>query len=260
MTFLRKIIWFLLRPQYYYQFFSLFIKKINLYFIKNQDNAILTWCQDNALSTSEALYKITNKSKFNILRDEYPELYKIADEKVTKCPVKMGGSANTDFLYNLCEFLKAKNVVETGVAYGWSSLSLLLSLKNREDSLLISTDMPYPGLNNEQYVGVVISDELKDKWKLIPMEDKKSLPLALDSFEEIDLCHYDSDKYYEGRMWAYPLMWEKLREGGILISDDIEDNSAFKDFSKKINKKPIVVEFNNKNKKIGFQYVGVLIK
>ena len=61
-------------------------------------------------------------------------------------------------------------------------------------------------------------------------------------------------------MWAYPLMWEKLRNGGILISDDIENNSAFRDFSKKINKKPIVVNFKNNNKQIGFQYVGVLIK
>ena len=38
---------------------------------------------------------------------------------------------------------------------------------------------------------------------------------------EIDLCHYDSHKDYDARMWAYPRLWAALRSGGIFISDDI---------------------------------------
>ena len=46
----------------------------------------------------------------------------------------------------------------------------------------------------------------------------------------LDLCHYDSDKSYYGRRWAYPKLWEALKTGGIFISDDIQDNWAFKEF------------------------------
>ncbi len=91
MSFFKKIIWFLIRPKYYHQFFSLFLKKLNLYFNKSQENITLMWCQENSLSTSEALYEITKNSKFVNLKDKFSELYKIADEKVAKCPVKMGG-------------------------------------------------------------------------------------------------------------------------------------------------------------------------
>ena len=77
---------------------------------------------------------------------------------------------------------------------------------------------------------------------------------------DLDLCHYDSDKYYGGRMWAYPKLWKLLREGGILISDDIENNLAFKDFSKSISKIPLIIKLPNANKSYKFQYIGVLIK
>ena len=172
----------------------------------------------------------------------------------------MGGPGNIDLLYHLCEYLQVERVIETGVAYGWSSLSILLSLTKRKNTKLISTDMPYPGLNNSEYVGCVIPDPMKEHWELIPEADKIALPKALTKMKKIDLCHYDSDKYYEGRMWAYPILWKALRNGGILISDDIENNMAFIDFSKTLNKNPIVVQFPNKNKEVGFQYIGVLIK
>mgnify|MGYP000232089255 CR=1 FL=1 len=71
--------------------------------------------------------------------------------------------------------------------------------------------------------------------------------------KQIDLCHYDSDKSYEGRMWAYPKLWEKLKSGGFFVSDDISDNIAFKEFSEKLNLIPTVIKVRN-------QYVGVLVK
>ena len=67
------------------------------------------------------------------------------------------------------------------------------------------------------------------------------------------MCHYDSDKSYDGRMWAYPILWRALRPGGIFISDDISDNLAFRDFAAQISATPTVVKFDNK-------YVGILLK
>ncbi len=164
----------------------------------------------------------------------------------------MGGGGNLELIYQLTEHLRAIRVIETGVAYGWSSLVFLLSLKNRQNSLLISTDLPY-SKKTEPYVGLLVPDNLKDNWKLIKGPAKESLPKALKVVPQIDICHYDSDKTYKGRMFAYPLLWDALRSGGILISDDIGDNLAFNRFAKYVDVKPIIVK---KNK----GHVGLLLK
>lgn len=186
------------------------------------------------------------------VRLKYPDVFEAAEKAADQSPVKMGGPGDIDLLYHFAEGISAKSIIETGVAYGWSSLALLLSLKEREGHL-ISTDMPYAKLGNEDYVGCVIPENLKSYWTLIRKPDVSGLPEAFKVMESFDLCHYDSDKSYEGRMWAYPKLWERLKQGGIFVSDDIGDNLAFKDFSESINQKPTIVKFHN-------QFVGVLTK
>ena len=73
-----------------------------------------------------------------------------------------------------------------------------------------------------------------------------------------DLCHYDSDKSYVGRMWAYGLLWEALEPGGFFVSDDIGDNDAFRVFAGSVAAEPIVVEPGSYD--TGAKYVGVLRK
>ena len=87
--------------------------------------------------------------------------------------------------------------METGVAYGWSSLAILLAIKDSKDAKLISNDMPYVNMGNDDYVGCVISNKLKYKWELQRLPDVRGIPLALKKFKNIiDLCLYDSDKSY----------------------------------------------------------------
>lgn len=115
--------------------------------------------------------------------------------------------------------------------------------------------MPYVKMNNERYVGLVVGENLKKRWQLIRKADRQGLLQAFKQMPEIDLCHYDSDKTYSGRMWAYPLLWNALKPGGILVSNDIEDNTAFKDFAVKIGKVPIIVKEKHNDR-----FVGILKK
>jgi predicted O-methyltransferase YrrM len=109
-------------------------------------------------------------------------------------------------------------------------------------------------MNNDDYVGIIIHKKLKDKWVLQRQADEKGIPLAIKSFNNsIDMCHYDSDKSYTGRMWSSPIIWNALRKDGLFISDDINDNIAFKHFCESIEKTPIVIKHNNK-------FVGILKK
>jgi predicted O-methyltransferase YrrM len=169
----------------------------------------------------------------------------------------MGGAANLELLYQLAEHLRAERIVETGIAYGWSSLALLLSLAKRERSLLISTDMPYVWRDNDRYVGCVVPRRLRSNWKRIFRPDREALPLALRIAGPIDLGHYDSDKSVDGRAWAYPTLWKALRPGGIFVSDDVGDNLEFKRFSESIHQKPLIVASSQPGQS---RFAGVLQK
>ena len=139
----------------------------------------------------------------------------------------MGGPAHV-LLHNICKYFQPKNVLET-VAYGGSTLSILSALKNN-NAQLISVDMPYPKMDNEDNVGCVVHPLLRSNWTLIRKPDIIGLPFALKKLGKIDLCHYDSDKSYRGRKWAQKKIWKSLNTNGIYIEDDINDNIAFKSF------------------------------
>jgi predicted O-methyltransferase YrrM len=165
----------------------------------------------------------------------------------------MGGAADLDLLYHLATFVRATRVVETGVAYGWSSLALLQAMSNNPSARLVSIDLPYLNRGNDRYVGCAVPSHLRSGWKLIRTSDRMSLEKALGELRAIDLCHYDSDKSWFGRMWAYPRLWNALRSAGIFISDDVGDNFAFRLFCEQVGRQPIIVRHNNR-------FVGLLIK
>ena len=211
------------------------------------------WCSQRAISAREAIRLLTGSPPSEPIASRFPAVFAAAQAAAAKCPVEMGGAANLDLLFAAAEALEAQRAIETGVAYGWSSLALLLSLSARPGGRLVSTDMPYTGRNNDRFVGCVVPRELRPHWRLIDRADRDGLPLALRDLPAIDLCHYDSDKSYAGRMWAYPRLFAALRPGGCFISDDVGDNRAFRDFCRAVGRKPIVVESDGK-------YVGVLVK
>ncbi len=249
---IKTVFWYLGRPKYYNQLYNLV--KLRLFGDRKENTRTLseTWCEHIGLETHEALKILTGNDCPEII-NLYPKIFKAAKEIVKNLPVKMGGAGNLTLLYHLCEYSKATNVIETGVANGWSSLAILLSLHKRNNSLLISSDMPYAKMGNEDFVGCVVPNNLKNNWELIRMPDREALPKAFAKIEILDLCHYDSDKTYQGRMWGYPKLWKKLKKGGYFISDDIGDNIAFKDFTDGLGIEPIVAKQGN-------QFIGIIRK
>ena len=164
-----------------------------------------------------------------------------------------GGQGHIDLIYAVCENLKAVKALETGVAYGWSSAAILQSLSKRSGKL-ISVDMPMIKQTDYHLIGVAVDENLKSNWELLREPDKHGLNKAIKKHNySFDLAHYDSDKSYYGRKWSQPLIWKYLRKGGVFISDDIEDNLAFKEFVVSNNLDFYVLKFEGK-------YVGVIRK
>ena len=117
------IIWFIFRPKYYLHFLSLIIRKFLFKHdtIENRNKAT-EWAKKNAISYSEAFKKLELKGDLvGLDNDTIRESLKLE----AKSSVKMGGSGHIHLLYDCVRLLRAKKVIETGVAYGWASFANL---------------------------------------------------------------------------------------------------------------------------------------
>ena len=206
-----------------------------------ESRAGTAWCEERAISSEDALRRAGIDQPLISLEQTHPDRIARAREELAACPWPLGGAGNLDLAFTVCEGLAARRVVETGVAFGWSSLAFLLSLSKRSGSLLVSVDLPYLAFANEKWIGRAVPAELRDGWLMYRMADREGLPRALESAGPVDLAHYDSDKSAEGRRFAHRLLWEALRGGGILMSDDVGDNLAFRNFCGEAGAEPIVV-------------------
>jgi len=255
---MKGVFWFLKRPRLYRDLGGALrnftMKRFAPAGVKGE---IDQWCEQRAVSTSEAMERLFGKSCSESISQRFKDIFEKAQDIERRCPVRMGRAGNLELLYETAEHLQARRVIETGVAYGWSSLAMLLSLRNRPDSRLISTDMPYIDRASIGHMGCVVPEELRSQWRIIHLPDRLALPKALESMPAIDLCHYDSDKSVKGRRWAYRLLWVALREGGIFISDDVSDNGAFRDFCIQIQEEPLIVRDSGSEKG---KYAGILVK
>lgn len=217
------------------------------------------WCAAKAVLTVPAIKQITGQSDVSPLDEIFSEHFAWAHRQIINLGQKLPGGGNLELIYYLAEYVQAQKAIETGVGAGWSSLAFLLSLSKRKDSLLISTNMPYPGSSKvvESSIGCAVPPSLRKSWQLIEKPDRRALPVALKLLPSIDICHYDSDKSVKGRQWAYPRLWQALRSGGIFISDDIDDNLAFRDFCRVVNQEPVIIESSGVK---GVRYTGVIVK
>jgi hypothetical protein len=147
-------------------------------------------------------------------------------------------------LYTLIRNVKPDTVVQTGVASGVSSSLILLALKTNKMGKLIDIDIPNREKDGYKYgdgtvdpvytpenrePGWLIPDELRERWELHLGESKKILP----SVDKCDIFYHDSEHSYENMMFEYNWAYSKLKNFGILASDDIGWNSAWKDFHNK---------------------------
>lgn len=248
--------WFIQRPRFWAHAAALSCRK----FKESSDTPehrerASRWAAERAIGVPAALASIGLQPAHGSAIPVLPlDLMAEAKNLAESARVRMGGPGDLDLLYAASVLSGARRIVETGVAYGWSSLAVLAALETSRAGCLASVDMPYPKMNNEAWVGVAVPQRLRSRWILVREPDRFGLKKAIARLGgTIDLCHYDSDKSYEGRQYAYSLMWKVLRPGGVFISDDIQDNLAFRDFMDSVGAPFAVTESQGK-------YVGIARK
>jgi len=214
------------------------------------------WAEHNAVSLNEVLQRLHLRSDDAPVPMLHDEDLEAAAKRVADSGIEMGGAAAIDLLYSVVFLSQSTSIIETGVAFGWSSTAILCAQRDAElhAGRLVSVDMPYPRARKEAYVGLTVPEELKQNWTLITKPDRNGIKTALSYFKgSLDLVHYDSDKSWYGRAYGYPLLWDALRPGGIFITDDIQDNLYFKYFVENKNLNFCVMESSGK-------FVGIIKK
>lgn len=162
-----------------------------------------------------------------------------------------------EVLYFFVRSLRPRTIVETGVASGFSSAYMLQALHDNEFGELLSIDLPTTdpsGRMNEDGVidgtyvaspdqtGLVVPLSLRDRWTLLLGSSKDLLPEVLSTHSPIDVFFHDSSHSYQNMLEEYRLAWPHIRPGGWLLSDDINWNRAFADFSREVNVRSLTWE------------------
>ncbi|MDE1769769.1 MAG: class I SAM-dependent methyltransferase [Thaumarchaeota archaeon] len=145
------------------------------------------------------------------------------------------------FLYVLCKLLKPDTVVETGVAYGSSSMYILQALSENNKGTLYSIDFAFSPWQSEKMIGAAIPDDLRKNWKLIFGPSSQELPKLLPTISPIDVFFHDSLHTFKNMTSEFETAWPHIKKGGFLISDDISGNNAFYKFYSKLNLDPFVL-------------------
>lgn len=216
--------------------------------------AALAWRRERAAPGRELAERLPVPFALTDVRAEFPDVFREARARVAACPLEEfggvvnGGAANVDLLYSLARALGARTVVETGVAFGWSTLAFLLALGDRDGAHVYSTDLPHcfnaprrRWRDGDEWVGAAVPRELRERWILFMMADREGLPRALRAAGPVDLAHYDSDKSPGNCAFGYAALWDSLREGGALVAADVDRNLAFRRFAEDVGRRPTVV-------------------
>jgi predicted O-methyltransferase YrrM len=134
-------------------------------------------------------------------------------------------------IWCLIRHLKPERVVETGIAHGVSSRFILEALKLNGTGKLWSIDLPPIEHHWRDRVGIAVSEEFYDRWRLIKGSSRRNLIPLMRELGTLDLFIHDS--LHSGRNVSFELeeAWRVLRPGGAIVVDDVDANSAFHEFT-----------------------------
>ena len=131
--------------------------------------------------------------------------------------------------YATTRALRPRLVVETGVCYGVTSAYILKAMEVNQQGHLDSVDLPPLAKDADKHVGLLIPEELRSRWALHRGVSSQVLSPLLVQLGSIDLFIHDSLHTYRNMQREFAAVWPYLRPGGVLISDDVEGNAAFRE-------------------------------
>jgi predicted O-methyltransferase YrrM len=139
------------------------------------------------------------------------------------------GAIDCATLYGLTRWVRPTVIVESGGYIGMSSAFILKALA---DEKLATAKLYSIELSQECDQGALIPDELRSaSGSFVPMRGKVEDFLKGDRLPSlIDMFLHDSSHSYRHMLWEFRQFWPRLRDGGLLVSHDVQMNGAFPEF------------------------------
>jgi len=160
------------------------------------------------------------------------------------------------YLYSVLRLLRPEVAVETGVANGFSTAFALLALQRNGTGHLHSVDLPREvgraydegsfyegegraGIPSGAEPGWLIPADLKERWTLVLGRTQDELPPLLERLGTVDSFMHDSEHSFECMWFEFNEAWPHLRDGGVLLSDDVNSTEAFPRFVREQAREPV---------------------
>ena len=138
------------------------------------------------------------------------------------------GALDCATLYGLTRWLRPMVLVESGGFIGMSSAFILKALA---DEKLATSKLYSIELSEDCEQGALIPEELRSSGGFVPMRGRIEDFLKGDQLpRSIDMFLHDSSHSYQHMLWEFRQFWPRLRDGGLLVSHDVQMNAAFPEF------------------------------
>lgn len=139
------------------------------------------------------------------------------------------GAIDCATLYGLTRWLRPAVIVESG---GYIGMSSAFILKAVADEKLTTAKLYSVELSEECEQGALIPDELRHASDgFVPMRGRLEDFLKRNELpSSIDMFLHDSSHSYKHMLWEFRQFWPRLRDGGLLVSHDVQMNAAFPEF------------------------------
>lgn len=138
------------------------------------------------------------------------------------------GALDCATLYGLTRWLRPMVLIESGGFMGMSSAFILKALA---DEKLATSRLYSIELSEDCEQGVLIPEELRSSGGFVPMRGRTEDFLKGDELpRSIDMFLHDSSHSYQHMLWEFRQFWPRLRDGGLLVSHDVQMNAAFSEF------------------------------
>ncbi len=138
------------------------------------------------------------------------------------------GALDCATLYGLTRWLRPMVLVESGGFIGMSSAFILKALA---DEKLTTSKLYSVELSEECEQGVLIPEELRSSSGFVPLCGRVEDFLKGGQLpQSIDMFLHDSSHSYQHMLWEFRHFWPRVRDGGLLVSHDVQMNAAFPEF------------------------------
>lgn len=157
---------------------------------------------------------------------EWEESVDFGVKAPTEIPAEWNIEKQTSILlYCLVRWHAPQAVLETGIARGASSLSILRAMERNGHGRLFSVDVM-------EDVGILVPEALYSRWSktiLDPEKAREEFLSLVQQIKPIDIFFHDSDHNERWMAFEFAAVTPMMADGGIFASDDVHQNRSYLD-------------------------------